>query len=417
MKRVLMICGSFPPESDVGGLRPAMFCKYLPHFGWKPVVLTAVRPPDDPDYHPMMAMSNLCEKVKKIPVVYGRRQMESAVQTRSFFKRLRGFFCVEEAHPPGLLHAMLATISEKLSTLKIDAVWSTTPDYDTLGVGAYVSRKTGKPWVADFRDIAEQNDGKPCGFRERFLRKRGKWRRGQLLRSASAVVTVSDYHAAVLHRQIGRPVEVIHNGFDPEMFCSHKPRVFKYFSIVYMGRILNSWLQYPRLLFEALDRLVENPDVDEGNIDVCFYGTDPAILKDLLSQYKCHKRVRVEPRVAYDEVPKILCSALILLTLTNRGRSGILTTKVFEYLAARKPILCVPGDGGELDALLKSTNAGISCSSIESTVKTLHGWYQQWLATGTVEYHGRDDQIMKYSRIKQAGELANIFNCVTCGRK
>lgn len=416
-KRVLMICDTFPPESDVGGLRPAMLSKYLPYSGWEPVILTRVRPSDDPLYQPILNVNGLPNESRVFSVVFGTKDEDLMFKRRSLCAKLKHVFHPEESHPLGLYERMWVASQDMIKTAKFDAIWATSPPLYPLRVARELSKIDGIPWVADLRDIAEQESGRNDCLGSRFLRFRTVLRRNQILRTASAVVGVSSFHSETLGRAIGREVHTIPNGFDPEMFCSHKPHTSKYFSIVYMGRIIGSWLQDPRLLFEALDRLVENPDVDEGNIDVCFYGTEPAILKDLLLQYKCHRLVRVEHRVSYNEVPKILCNSLILLILTNRERRGILTTKVFEYLAARRPILCVPGDGGELDALLKSTNAGVSCSSVKSTVKTLRAWYRKWLATGTVEYHGRDDEILKYSRIKQAGELANVLNRVTCGRK
>ena len=417
MKRVLMICDTFPPESDVGGLRPAMLSKYLPYSGWEPVILTRVRPSDDPLYQPILNVNGLPNESRVFSVVFGTKDEDLMFKRRSLYAKLKHVIHPEESHPLGLYERMWVASQDMIKTAKFDAIWATSPPLYPLRVARELSKIDGIPWVADLRDIAEQESGRNDGLRPSFLRFRTVLRRNQILRTASAVVGVSLFHSEILGRAIGRKVHTISNGFDPEMFCTNKPHVFKNFSIVYMGRILSSWLRDPRLLFEALDRLIENPEVDPSHIDVSFYGTEQFILAEIAASHRSRSLLSAQPRIPYDKVPDTLANSLILLVLTNRGRRGILTTKVFEYLGARRPILCVPGDGHELDAFLKETGAGASFPTAEELAIKLLEWYREWRAAGTISYHGRENLITKYSRKEQAGELANVLNRVTCGRK
>ncbi|PQP34720.1 hypothetical protein C6A37_06290, partial [Desulfobacteraceae bacterium SEEP-SAG9] len=91
----------------------------------------------------------------------------------------------------------------------------------------------------------------------------------------------------------------------------------------------------------------------------------------------------------------------------------ILTTKVFEYLAAKRPILCVPGDdGGELDDLIRVTNAGCSCPTAESVATVVKRWYEEWKKIGTVICQSKEQEVQKYSREKQAGQLADLLDLI-----
>jgi hypothetical protein len=74
-----------------------------------------------------------------------------------------------------------------------------------------------------------------------------------------------------------------------------------------------------------------------------------------------------------------------------------------------RQVLCIPGDGGELDGLLLKTKAGISCESVEAVSNAIMGWYKEWKATGVVECRSDQAAIAEYSRRRQAERLAAML--------
>jgi hypothetical protein len=118
------------------------------------------------------------------------------------------------------------------------------------------------------------------------------------------------------------------------------------------------------------------------------------------------------PRIPFRESIKIQKQACILLHLAHGGQKGIMTGKVFEYLGARRPILCIPGDNDCVDALLKETKAGVVCRNAEETAAQVLHWYEEWQQTGVLSYCARNEQIMKYSRERQAGQLAELLDSI-----
>jgi len=413
-KKVLMICSTFPPQSSVGGLRPAMFSKYLPQYGWTPIILTRVLPQNDPLWDPTMKIDGLPSNTNRINVVYGTSDEKSSVCNRSFKTLMKHFIFPDLAHPIGLVDKMLIKAKSEIYRNKIKAIWATTPPLGCLTIGSKIAKQLGVPWIADFRDIYD--DDVAGDLRTILLHLRMKYRRLQLVKSASSVVTVSEHHAKELQKNLNRDVVVIQNGFDPYMFPVQKLHTSRRFSIVYMGRIMSEWLQNPKFFFEALDILLMDGNIDKNELEVSFYGTESELLKNMLRPYKCKSVVNCKQRINYEEVPKVLRESCILLLLTNKNRFGILTTKVFEYFAAKRPILCVPGDGGELDSLIKKTKAGVSCDTKEAIVKEIKKWHKEWKETGTAICDSKEQEILKYSRKKQTGQLAELLNMI-CNKR
>lgn len=416
--RVLMVCTTFPPQSDIGGLRPAMFSKYLPLFGWNPVIFTRTLPEDDPMWQPTMEIYGLPTGENRLSFVYGTRDEKEFYKKRSPFTLLRHFASPDLVQPPGLAEKMISESRKMLSKEKISVVLATSPPLGGMTAAAYIAKCLNVPWIADFRDINEQSKGMiEESFRSKLLDHRVIFRRKRILRSASEIITVSEYLAGVLEKSIGRKVHVIQNGFDPSMFNFKTVHRSEKFSIVCMGRLLSEWRYEPKPLFEAIDLLLNNGTIDGKDLDILFYATDPSVVETLSSSYQCKKFVRTMPRVEYQEVPKILNKSCILLLLTNKRWRGLFGTKLFEYLGAKKPILCVPGDGGgELDAMLRKTNAGVTCPTPESVVNVLEKWYDEWKQTGTVKCNSIETEVEKYSRKNQAGQLANILNSACSNR-
>lgn len=384
-----------------------MFSKYLMEYGWQPYIFTSIRPENDPNWQPTMEIQGLPPEKRKHKVIYGIGELRQALEKRGW-KKLRDFFCPDYAHPPGWVEIMLNETGHPFFRQKFDVIYSSSPDLGTLTVAKKLARMLGVPWVADFRDIHEQD--RAATWRDRLFFLRMFCRRLVLLRTAGCVITVSNHHARVLQKSCRGAVQVIPNGYDREMYSREQQDVFPRFSITYVGRILSDWLQNPSALFRALDLLRERQLINVADMVVNFYGTEPGILEQLLAGHPCRELVEIKSRIPFQHVPGVLQKSCILLLLTNRGREGILTTKAYEYMGARRPILCVPGDGGELDRMLSATGAGVSCASADTTLDQLLRWHTEWAATGTVRWSGREEAVARYTRKYQAGRLAEVLN-------
>jgi glycosyltransferase involved in cell wall biosynthesis len=411
MKTILIICGTFPPQSDVGGLRPAMFCKYLPEFGWEPFVLTRDYTPEDPRFDTQLDIGSVVDNGHIFRIPFSRKNEEAYISGRRPKGILRDLLMPEYSCPAGLLERMEAAAEGILHDRRFDVILSTFPDQWELTLGAFLSRKYGIPLVADFRDIPEQEAGIDQTLRQKFQGLRFLARRNLALRNTALITVVSKCHREILEEKIGRKTVLVYNGFDDELFHPQKLPLEAGqgpFRITYTGRIINLWYQNPAVLLSAIDELISTRKISCDDVLLDFYGVDVSVLAPLLGKLENTAFCRFNSRESYSSVPSILARSQMLLVLTNRGRKGILTTKFFEYMGMTKPILCVPGDGGEMDELIKEFQLGFSIGEIEELKARLVEWVNLWKTGQFPEFVESDVGV--FTRKYQSRILADEMN-------
>jgi len=176
----------------------------------------------------------------------------------------------------------------------------------------------------------------------------------KLLRSIDLlVVTHPEMKTKYLrrYRYLNDKIEVIYNGFDPERINPEGGSLFSKFTLLYLGDLYaNLKTRDPDLFLTALQQLVSQKKIPSDQFQVLFVG----------KKYpEVEKTVQVKGLVPYvscvDLVPyKIAMNYLNkshLLLLLETGE--VMTTKVYEYLATGKPMLCLIKEGGDLDSFIK----------------------------------------------------------------
>ncbi|MFA6062366.1 MAG: glycosyltransferase [Gallionella sp.] len=407
MKSVLIICSSFPPQQDVGGLRPAVFSKYFPAFGWRPVVLTRSYPIGD------YLRKDTLDGFSGLPpnediICVEMNSEDDSGKLSNVWQKLYKFFCPELGVSWVLINSMCEAFIHSSHARDIDAIYATSPDIAAITVGAALANSLNVPFVADFRDIVEQDTHQ--SFRDRLVYYRYIFRRYWITRNASHVIVVSDEHKKILNKRVLPAVSVISNGYDPEMFDSTPTISSKKFTINYTGSIISKHLRDPSVFFEALDLLMDACDVDINDFVVSFVGSEKEVFNLMISPYKCKSFVTVVDRVGYSEIPRLISTACMNLVLTNRGAKGVMTTKFFEYLAVRRPILCVPGDGGELDEAIAKTKSGFSGSTPQDVYGYIKSVYVQWKTNEGVLPAIESVGIEQYSRKIMTKKLAALLD-------
>jgi len=400
VKTVLLVAYYYPPVIETGARRAGCMAKYLPEFGWRPLVVTRRWTPEncmhDPDFVRNLPAEHLAAEVP-IPGNYLRM---------SFWQKLQRFL-----HPstfpspwvPGALEA-IGSICERH---RPDAVWATCGPYSSLNVGASCARQHGLPWVADLRDIPGQyGEQQNLDLTLRRLRLAPVEKR--LLRTADAITTVSEGLARLVRSRHGRKAHVIPNGFDAEDYAETPPGPTPRFTILFTGRFIVYYDPSP--LFRALDLLHERGQIRLDDVSVRFCGRSREQALEAARGYRCHSIVAAEDTVPHAQVARLQQEATVLLTLSCPGGTGVLSSKMLEYLGARRPILSVPRDGDCVDELLSRTGAGASCTTPEEIAEQLLMWYREWKETGTVACHRDDEAVKHYSRRRQAGRLAQVLD-------
>ena len=235
--------------------------------------------------------------------------------------------------PPGC-----AAGHRQLSNWKADLIFASGPPFTTLIIGSLLARWFRIPWVAEFRDRWWDDPYYPPPWWRQRLDKRLESR---VLRNVAGVVTVSEPWAETYRRRYGKPTIVVYNGYDPRDYTIEADAeaaginglTIAYTGAIYPGR------RDPSALFEAL------PMMDGGNgwCRVEFYGTNPDHVFPLADKFGVRDLVYVYPRVPRKESLAIQRRSDILLFMqwNDPKEQGNVPGKLFDYLAARRPILVV----------------------------------------------------------------------------
>ena len=421
-RKVLMLAHAYPPYNSMGALRAAKFAKYLPKYGWEPIVVTRIWPEEmggleEPaeirvirtDYHDRLGIFRHSYPSK----VKAPSRGSQASGWRSKLRRIASFWVKELlAYPDEFVGWKPYAVEVARKILKkedIAIIFSTSPPPTSHLIAHELQRESSLPWVADFRDLWTQNHyirhTRPRQWLEARLERR-------VLKNASVLVTVSHPMAEKLKWLHKKPVEVITNGYDEDDYAGPPPPLTPYFSITYTGQ-LYAGKRDPSLLFAAVRKLLDDRIIDPQSFRIRFYGPerDGEVILSLAARYGIERVVGHYGRVSYQEaiLHQRESTILLLLNWLSAKERGVYTGKLFEYLGAKRPILAIPRIEGVVDDLLRETGAGVVAGTVDEIVQLIKLWHNEFQKTGMVSYRGKDEVIAKYTRAAQTRKLARIF--------
>ncbi len=424
MKKLLLIAYYFPPQSDTGAQRPHRIARYLPCFGWDPVVLTTKASASLSgemrlvlaDYRDLLGA---CKRLFGFDPGRGLREQLSdgsrgTTPDPGAESRLIDTLKQIIAYPDeqrGWYRGAVRAASEFLGREKVDAIVSTSYPVTSHLVGRTLKQRFGIPWVADLRDLWTQNHYCRKNGVVEFLERRLELR---TLGDADALVTVSGPLAAALgglHE--AKRVVCITNGYDPEEAASTGNPPEGAFTITYTGTLYGG-RRDPSMLFGVLRELIDRGDLDPSVVRVSFIGPrEPAILRQI-EGYGLKGVVTLHGPVTRQEALRLQReSQLLLLLLWDHPQdSGVYTAKVFEYLAARRPIVATGGTPGVVSELLEATQAGHFASGSESLREIILEYYQEYRNSGVVRWKGTG-RVEDYSYETIARQYAGLLEGLT----
>lgn len=399
MKRVLFLAFYFPPRNNIACYRAGCFAKFLPEHGWMPTVLCqdwpADRPDSDPDFVGAFPPSlQIC----RIPP-----PVERGFYQRVVLRKLAPYLWPHRA-PILWWRQARARIQSLLRTVAFDAIWATSDPLTPLALALEASRQARLPWAADIRDCLNVQ---PFGswYKRPFFRHQER----RLCRQADAIITVSGGLAEALSNIAGRPVSIIPNGFDPSLLPEKPLPATRLFTILYAGTLVLG-RQDPKPLFAALELCFTRGDIPRDQAEVVFLGSKPESVRQVLNGAAEGLPVRVLPRLPHRAALAFQTRASVLLLLAHAAERGVMTGKVFDYLAAARPILAIPNDEHTTARLLNSTGAGVALTSVPSIAAQLRDWYARWRSDPGFALPRNEAEISRYSRAAQAAELARILD-------
>jgi len=410
MRKVLIICDIFPPAFAP---RMGYLCKYLAEYGWEPVVIT--------EYIPQRMYEELSAHCQHVTYINYYQS------DNKFIRQLKYAFVFVADYLFNYKDRRLTKIAQRqIETHNISLILSSSYRTFPIRTAHQLSQKYKIPFVVDLRDIIEQfpdNEHISKKFTNsvylnrtiaNVLTKKMFKQRNKVLKDANVVTTISPWHVEVL-KQYAYNVQLIYNGFDPVLFV---PEIIqsKEFKITYTGRLMSEELRDPSLLFEAVSNLLTEGKIEPKTFRIQFYTDNESIkrLTAMADKYNVSGFMDYAGYVSNHKIPAILNGSSVLLLLTNKSTGtkapkGIMTTKVFEYLAVEKPILCVRNDEGCLEETIRDTKSGIAASYVEQVEDFIMEKYAEWQQHGYTHQKVDKQKVGQFSRKEQVKQFIRIF--------
>jgi len=396
-KRALLLSQYYYPFNAPGPHRCAKLAKYLPRFGWEPVVLCAEATPENSVgwYDPRLEGQDPCETIRVSYPHYPIRTVRGLIE----YFIMNRYAC--HISPWVLYRRMMKRGRELLKQQHFDILWATSPSIMGLHVAGRLAKEFGLPFVADLRDLAHEAYANPdftCRWQMRLEMK--------VCKAADALIIVTKPLGDWLVEHYDVPVHVIPNGFDPDDFPPIDDRKTEHFDIVYAGTVYYD--RNPSPLLDALDLILEEGH-DISKLRLKFYGAYGPAATPFIDGRRCRDVTFVEDRISLQDMIQVMQRASVLLLLSHT-QPGILPYKMFEYLAAGRTVLSIPGDNSSTDDLLRETAAGVSSADPAEIAELLKRWYAQWQVEGELPFRGKPEKIAQYTRIRQAQRTAEVLD-------
>ena len=428
-RRVLLVAYYVPPAGGPATQRILQFIEHLPATGWAVDVLT-VQEGAYPNRDPSLLAA--------VPDSVGVHRTLS-FDPIALYARLKGGG--EDDIPAGSMGDGESSLLERVarwiranifipdarvgwwpfavrrgkSLLKrghYDAIVSSGAPHSVHLIGRSLHRATGTPWIADLHDpwtdISYYDEFPHTRWAERLD---AHFERS-VLAEASAVTTVSPSWAKLFADKAPNRYVVVENGFDPHDFESVQPALAGDFVLAHVGKLYAS--RNPTVLWRALARLR-----DEGRIpDLRVHLTgavDPAV-RQSIEQHGLASIVTVDGFVPHEEALRRMArSTLLLLVIEQFAQAnGMITSKLYEYLASGRPVLGVGPSGGDADALLRQHDAGevVDWGDVDRTMDVVTAHYEAW-QQGASRPGAAWEDIQQHNRVQQARRLADELESVT----
>jgi len=392
MKKVLIVTYYWPPAGGPGVQRWLNFIKYLPENGVEPILYI----PKDPHY-PITDTSLKGEVPEGLTIyrntIWEPYKLASLISSRKTSRISSGI--IRSKKPSLLEHIFLWVrgnlfipdartfwvkpsiqfLSDVIDKEQIHTVITSGPPHSLHLIGMGLKQRKAVKWIADFRDPWTS-----IGYHKelrltRRSQKKHKTLEQKVLNEADEIIVTSKTTKQEFSAITNRPITVITNGFNTDH--DGRAELDTDFTISHIGSLLSE--RNPQVLWRVLSKLIkEHPNFSKA-LQIQLVGT---VSEDVIKEINKHdlgSAVKVLPYLPHDEALKTQrrSQVLLLAEINSEETKGIIPGKLFEYLAARRPILAIGPEGWEAGDLVRETGAGMvfTYENEEELKETIWEWF------------------------------------------
>ena len=404
-----MVAYHFPPLAGSSGIqRTLRFVQHLPRRGWQPLVLSA---------HPRAYERTGSDLLAEVPAGTVVRRAFALDTARHF--SLAGRYLDAMARPDRWISwkwDAVRTGMQMIRHFKPQVLWSTYPIATAHVIGAELQRRSGLPWVADFRDPMAQ-DGYPP--------EPATWRQFEAIEQRAAAqasrLTFTTPGALHCYRErypaAAERMALLENGYDESSFAGlereHPARAPLNPGAV---TLLHSGIVYPderdpRHLFAALSQL-RRAGLPAGRLKLRFRAPlHDALLRALAREQAVDDLIEVCPPIEYRDALLEMLRADGLLVMQAANCNQQVPAKIYEYLRAGKPVLCLADPDGDTVAVLRGV--GIDSFARLDSAPEIAALLDRWLAGGADQHTtAAPAAVQRASRLGRTEMLADCLDSV-----
>ncbi len=372
MRQLLYITPYFPPQTQVGALRPLKFVRHLPALGWQPIVLCDLWASDAADTE----LEGLVPQDVIVARNYSRRAHAAYAELHSGVKKAkavpRGKPLHERIIPQSLQNPEWMPLGEHSPDMpwayraarrllklypNIEAIVVNADPFAASVVGARLHQTTGLPVIQDFRDIWA-----PCKLRRPRRPKPWLWLEDKLERycfenAAHVVVntqiSLNDYRR-FYPEMPPEKFSVIRNFFDAELVDHGQHVGFDRYTLLHLGHFSRFRVADPlvRALAQALAL-----GVPRDQIQVVSTGAFGSQARELAKQLGIDDLLHQQVSVPYQAIGALMHSADLLVMIAEPDADQRIASKFYDYLGAGRPLLAI-SDNPESKDILDTCGAG-----------------------------------------------------------
>lgn len=432
MRRVLIITYYWPPAGGSGVQRVAKFCKYLNQYGWEPIILTV----DNGEFS--NEDKSLLKDIADLKLVYSSPSLEP----HSIYRRLIGkHTCqtedrVKDVHSNGIKNKLRllgeyirlnlfipdsrigwlrSAVKKGLKVIEEhqpEIILSSAPPYTCHLIGLILKKKTGLPWITDFRDPWLENHTYNTVPRLNIVKYINKILEQKVLKYSDRIICVGNEMRKLISSKLSSSktdnCHVITNGYDnsdiKNINLISEKFYISHFGPMYLRR-------FPLNLFLTIKKMIESDDNFKRDCELRFFGGVEPDVQRLVHDMFDEQNYSINNYVQHDESLDLAYqSQLLLLTIDDVLLNElIITGKVFEYITTGNPILGIGPLNGDASQILSNTSTGtmIDYSDTDSMKSFIMACYRKWQ---NGEMNNGINSFPQYERSYLTKQLADIFN-------
>ncbi len=429
-KRVLIISYYWPPSGGAGVQRILKFVKYLPEFGYTPFVITV---DDKVASYPILDSSLLNDVPEDVKIFRtdsfeplsiltkftgnkapygGFANKDKEKFSQKVLRFIRGNFFIPDARKGWVKHAYEKAV-EVIQAEKIDIILISSPPHSSQLVGLRLKKKFPHlKWIADLRDPWTDIFYYKDMLHTSVAAKRDSAFEKKVVEEADELIVVSNPIKKNYLDKSGKiseaKIHIVPNGFDENDFTEIVDTVNNSFTITYVGTMAD--IYNPKIFFECLrDALKETPT---AKVKLRFVGGRTENIVSFVIENNLESVTEFIPHVPHKEAINYMrnSDALLLVIPDVLDSHGILTGKLFEYLASRKTIICIGAKDGDAAKIIEECEAGKTFERNNSLglKKYLSELFLKWNQNSLEQNHSRTFE--KYSRRSLTMQLSKIIS-------